>query len=695
MSQFIKGVLQTEFQVICAYDGEEGLRMALSREPDMIVTDLMMPRMSGDQMVVALRTQPRHLTETPILILSAKSDDALRVDLLKWGAQDYLTKPFLPDELLIRVRHLVQMKKAREQLEVVNAELAREIDHKSGALLDQQTLLEAICESTTDYICVKDVNGRFQYVNSALAHLLGRRAESILGKTLTDFFSPKMAAIITAKEKTILETGEPQSIEETLGIGGVRRHHLSTKGPLRNHRGEVIGLVCISHDITERKQAEERLDRLAHFDALTELPNRNLLYEHLRMSLSRANRRKQPLAVLFLDLDRLKVINDSLGHAMGDQLISAMASRLKDCVRGDDFVARVSGDEFIVIVEEIFDRDKLSSFAEKLLKSIARPFQLGDIEIFVTASVGISLYPQDGSEPERLIHCADLALASAKELGRNTYHYFTPVLDVDAKERLALQQDLRRAIDRNELVIYYQPKLDLKSGCLCGAEALIRWNHATLGFLPPADFIPIAEESGIIVQVDEWVMNEVCRQISVWQQAGLAAVPIAVNLSALQFRNHQLVNQIDAAITRNGIDPHCLECEITESVIMSRPAIAIEIIHSLKSKGVQISIDDFGTGYSSLGYLKRFPVDKLKIDKSFVGSISNNEEDIAIVRAILALAKAFDIKVIAEGVEDDDVLAFLTQEGCDEIQGYYYAKPMPCAEFEQMLATRSQRGVSP
>lgn len=686
MNQFIAGILQAEFQVVSAFNGEEGLTKALECKPDLIVTDLMMPKVSGDHLITSLRQQQAaHFANVPILIVSAKSDDALIIKLLRNGAQDCVKKPFLAEELLARARNLIQFKTAQAQLHALNEQLEQQIQQRTRDFFDQHRLLNAIVEGTDDAVFAKDLEGRYLLINEGGTRIIGRKAEEILGKTDTEFLSPDIAAAIQANDRKILQHEAIHSSEDVLEVQGIRRTYLTTRGPLRDYTDAIVGLVGIAHDITERKLTEERLKFLAHHDALTNLPNRTLLYDRMGMYFLAAERQSRKVGVLFLDLDKLKLVNDSLGHSVGDQLIVAVASRLKRCIRAVDTIARLSGDEFVLVLSELRNREEAADLAKKLLAEIAVPYKIGLHEIAVTATIGISLFPRDGNKPETLLHRADLALYSAKSMGRNTYQFYTHLMDDKAIDRLDLQQALLRAIEREEFVVHYQPKFELSTGRLCGAEALVRWNHPALGLLSPACFIPMAEETGQILQIDAWMLREVCRQNSAWQQRKFLKIPIAVNLSALQFCHRDFPQKVTDTLKNAGLDGRYLECELTESVVMSRPDLAIEIISKLKRLGIQFSIDDFGTGYSSLSYLKRFHVDKLKIDKSFMSDIACNQEDMAIVRAILSMAKSLNLKVVAEGVEDEDARQFLMREQCDEAQGYYYSKPLAVVEFERIV----------
>ena len=429
-----------------------------------------------------------------------------------------------------------------------------------------------------------------------------------------------------------------------------------------------------------RKRAEERLSYLAHHDALTNLPNRMLFIDRLGQALSRAPWHKRLAAVLFLDLDHFKRINDTLGHTMGDLLLKEVAKRLAQCSRQGDTVARMGGDEFTIILADIAHAQDVPKVAQKIIDIFSKRFVVGDHEIFITTSVGISLYPDDGEDPEALLKNADAAMYRAKEIGRNTYQYFSIDMNTKASERLALETDLRHALEREEFLVHYQPQVDLNTGQIIGMEALVRWQHPDLGLVPPAKFIPLAEDTGLIAPIGEWVLRTACAQNKAWQTAGLPPIRVGVNLSARQFQCQNLVEMIVRILKETGLDPTYLELELTESVLMQNTEAIIATLCELDAMGINISIDDFGTGYSSLSYLKRFPINRLKIDQSFVRDITTDPDDAAIVTAIITLAHSLKLKVIAEAVETEEQLAFLRSLNCDEMQGYLFSRPLPMDE---------------
>ena len=411
------------------------------------------------------------------------------------------------------------------------------------------------------------------------------------------------------------------------------------------------------------------------------MPNRLLAQDRFQQAVAFADRAQSRIAVLFLDLDNFKTINDSLGHAFGDGLIKHVAARLKDCVRETDTVSRQGGDEFLILLPNLSDSDATAPILVKMMDRLLEPCFIDGQELNTSVSVGVSIYPDDGSDFDTLMKKADMAMYRAKDAGRNTYRFFDAQMNVEAIEQLSMRNGLRRALERREFVLHYQPQIDLRSGVMIGAEALIRWHHPEYGMIPPARFITIAEDSGLIVPIGEWVLREACRQAAIWRDAGLSDFVVAVNLSAVQFKRGDLEQSVINALEESGIDPSLVELELTESILINNTESILATVKRLKHLGLKLSIDDFGTGYSSLSYLKRFEVDKLKVDQSFVRDLATDPEDAAIVRAIIQMAHSLGLTTIAEGVEDEKVLAQLRFFGCDEAQGYFFARPMPAAEL--------------
>ncbi|MEW6324978.1 MAG: EAL domain-containing protein [Nitrospirota bacterium] len=473
--------------------------------------------------------------------------------------------------------------------------------------------------------------------------------------------------------------------DEAIAINAVQQgaQDYLIKGRIDSHL-----LVRALRYAIERKRLEQRLLFLANHDNLTNLPNRLLMADRLHQALSRAPWRKRTLAVLLLDLDHFKRINDTLGHTVGDHLLQAVAKRLGECLRDGDTVARLGGDEFAILLLDMASAQDVPVVVQKILEAFGKPFVVKEQEIFVTTSIGVSLYPNDGKDTETLLKHADIAMYRAKELGRNNYQLFSPEINVMALERLALETDLRRALERNELSLHYQPRVDLATRRINGMEALLRWHHPTRGAIPPGTFIPIAEQTGLILPIGQWVLRAACAQNKAWQEAGLPQIRVSVNVSTRQFHQQRLAQLVADALNQARLEPRFLELELTES-LMEEAEETIKTLRVLKFMGIELSIDDFGTGYSSLSYLKRFPVDRLKIDQSFMRDLTTDRDNVAIVTAVIALARTMNLTVLAEGVETDEQMELLRGLRCDEGQGYLFCRPLPPDEAARALSRGS------
>jgi diguanylate cyclase (GGDEF)-like protein len=557
-------------------------------------------------------------------------------------------------------------------------------------LREQKLLLDAALENMSQGLCMFDATGCATLFNERYVQMMGSSSAWLQGRSLLDLFKMQKAAGEFA--------GDPEelfaSVMADVGAGksSTKTVELATGRVLRvtEHPKQGGGWVATFEDITEWQKAQAKISHMARHDPLTNLPNRTLFRERLQEALRHAKRNDR-IAVLCLDLDHFKGINDSLGHPVGDDLLKQVAARLTGCVRENDTVARLGGDEFAIVqLAEESVASPAAALASRLVEAIGAPYEIQGHQIVIGLSVGISVPPDDGSDPDQLLKNADMALYRAKADGRGTFRFFEAGMDARAQARRLLEVDLRAAISRNEFVIYYQPIRDLDANRVVGFEALVRWNHPLRGMIAPLNFIPLAEETGLIIPLGEWVLRTACREAAGWSQD----VCVAVNLSPAQFRNRNLVPSVVSALTASGLAASRLELEITESVLLQDSEATLATLHKLRALGIRISMDDFGTGYSSLSYLRSFPFDKIKIDRSFVSELASREDSMAIVRAVTGLGKSLGISTTAEGVETDEQLALLRREGCTEVQGYLFSPPRPAADVEKMLSKGHPRIVA-
>ncbi len=554
----------------------------------------------------------------------------------------------------------------------------RALMNAMAALHQNENRLQVVIENAADGILSVALDGTIESANPA--------AERIFGLSqITGMNFSKLAP--ESHSSTLKNMLSHRGKSETVGL-----HSDGSSLPIELDISEAmmdkrLTLIVIVRDISERKKAEQKLSFLANFDSLTGLPNRSLFRDRLAQAVNRADRQEHLVALLFLDLDRFKTINDSLGHTSGDNLLLQVAHRLKSVLRKCDTVARLGGDEFTLILEDISHIDVVSGLANKILDIFSEPFVLDNQELYISTSIGITLYPFDETDIDNLIKDADTAMYHAKAMGRNNYQFYTQEINKKDNDRLTLETDLRKALDRDEFQLHFQPKINLKNGKVVGVEALLRWkNHPNVS---PAAYIPLLEETGLIIPVGEWVLRTACNQIRAWQAEKLPALHIAVNLSVRQFSQKDLIDTISRILKETGLEPHLLELEITESLLMDNKESNIAILTNIKNMGVRISMDDFGTGYSSLSYLKRFPIHTLKIDQSFVKGITANADDAAIAGAIINLAHSLRLNVVAEGVETQEQHDFLLQNGCNQAQGYLISRPLPAVAFEKWLNARN------
>jgi diguanylate cyclase (GGDEF)-like protein/PAS domain S-box-containing protein len=661
-------------------DTPEALRAALADGRwDIVISDYSMPEFSGLQ---ALEITRLHDADLPFIIVSGNIGEDVAVGAMRAGAQDYLLK-----SNLTRLVPTI----ARELDEAASRRHGKETEE---ALHQNKERLNSILGSLGDIVWSIGLPGlRMDYLNDA--------AEAIYGRPVADIFQSEAAwlTLVHPEDRERMRhyvgntvAGGSNSAEyRIVRPDGEIRWLFDRSRVITGESGRKLRVDGLASDITQFKQQQEQLYKAAHHDALTGLPNRSLMQERLQRALARHERGGEALAVLFIDIDRFKTINDSLGHKVGDMVLCEVARRLEQSLRVDDIVARLGGDEFVVILPHLAHDGSVAGVAQKLNQAIAPPIRTDDNPIHCTASIGISLFPRDGDSVEAMLKNADTAMYEAKRAGRNTFRYYSASMNAAAGRQLKLENALRGALERNELSVHYQPQLDFeRSNAICGFEALLRWNSAELGAISPAEFIPIAEETGLIVPIGEWVLLQACRQAKQWVETFDANLRVAVNLSARQFSQSRLPQVVTDALKESGLPARNLELEVTESLIMQDIELSTRTLHELKAMGITLAVDDFGTGYSSLAYLKRFPLDILKIDKSFVAEIISNPDDAAICSSIIAMAHSLRLKVVAEGVENAQQFGFLAQQHCDRAQGYHFSRPVDAAAAGELM----RRGMS-
>lgn len=559
--------------------------------------------------------------------------------------------------------------------------------HKNAE--QEHRLATTIFETSSEGIMITDTEGRILSVNPAFSEITGYSPAEAVGQTPRMLRSNRQSSEFYQQMwRALNHTGHWQGEIWNRRCNGQAYLEWLSIHRINDDYGNTVRYVAVFHDLTELRRKDEHIQHLAFHDALTGLPNRELLLERVQLALNRSCRDGRRLSVTFIDLDRFKGVNDALGHNVGDSLLQQVAERLRSRLRNTDTVARVGGDEFLVLMENLSSPRQCAIKAQQLLDEIAQPVSLPGYELEISASMGTAFYPEDGNQPLELMKRADMAMYAAKDAGGNTYRFFREEMLQRTERRLTLEIDLRRALSQNELELHYQPKIDLTSGLLIGVEALLRWRHPVEGLQPPAEFIPLAEESNLICDIGNWVLQEACRQGAQWCKQG-RQIPIAVNISARQLETGELPQQVIGLLKSSGLRPSLLELELTESALMANPEAVSDLLEQLRQAGVRVAVDDFGTGYSSLAYLRRLPLDILKIDRSFVQDAIDNDEDAQIIKTILALGKSLKLEVVAEGVETEHQARLLRRLGCDRGQGYLYGRPMPPKQFDRWLGMAS------
>jgi len=665
-------------QVEAVFTAQEALARLppeVEQGPDVLLLDFKLPGMNALDVVREVRHE-RHL-DVPIIVITGHGDETSAAQTLKLGAADYLVKQ---EDLLQRLPVAIE-----------NAWYRAQLERERSALRESEERFRQMAESIGDAFFLSDPKRRVAlYVSPAFERIWRMPVSEVYADWrawLAHVHEDDRAAVRAHMDD--LQQSELE-LEFRVCPPGYEMCYVQMRVfVVRDGQGRFVRRAGVMQDVTERKAQEARIEHLAYHDSLTGLPNRTMLMDRLARALSQAQRLEQQVAVLFIDLDRFKLVNDSLGHPIGDQLLQEIARRLRAALRDGDTVARVGGDEFQVVVCNVGGSTGAARIAEKLMRALGEPFTLEGQELHVTASLGLSLYPRDGDSGELLLKYADIALYEAKGEGRNAYRFFSPEMNAQAHGRLRLENDLRRAVERHELELHYQPQLDLATGEVCAVEALVRWRHPVRGLVLPNAFIPMAEETGLVLGIGEWVLNEACRQVAQWQREGVAnnitPLRVAVNISTRQLQRAGLDAAVRRALSLSGLPAECLELEITESSVMLDPLHAQSVLQSLRDLGVLLSIDDFGTGYSSLAYLKRLPLDRLKIDRSFIGGIPTDSDDAAIVETIIVMTHKLGLRVIAEGVETLEQRLQLVSQGCDEMQGFLLAHPVPAEDLPPLL----------
>ncbi|AEG50201.1 response regulator receiver modulated diguanylate cyclase/phosphodiesterase with PAS/PAC sensor(s) [Sphingobium chlorophenolicum L-1] len=661
--------------VSVAQGGEEALKRAQFIQPDLILLDVMMPGIDGFETCRRLKANEA-TREIPVIFMTALDDIHDKVAAFAAGGVDYVSKPFQVEELLARVITHLELRSARQRL------------------IESELRYRRLFETASDGIVLLDrESGRITDVNPALSEMINLSPSQLLGRTFgeTEPFSnnPSCKRVLDELrhrdhvwfEDWILETGRGTSVNVEVN-GSVYKAATTTV------------IQCNLRDITDRKEAEARIRYMALHDALTGLPNRTLFEDRLDNAIAQARRHHGQVAVLMLDLDRFKNINDSLGHHVGDELLEQVAARLRACLRESDTAARLGGDEFAIILPEIASIEDAEIVAKRILEVLQEPFHVEQHELNIGGSIGIARYPDDGTDHGTLLRAADAAMYDAKAQGRGMYRFFSPELNEAAQLRHMLVNDVRHARQRGEFLLYYQPQLSLASHQISGVEALLRWDHPKHGIISPALFIPLLEELGLMSDVGEWVLRTACRQNAEWQAQGLPPMRTAVNLSAQQFYRGNIVKTVARVLEESGLEPKWLELELTETLTLDESETTIEIMNGLKNLGVGLTLDDFGTGWSSLSYLRRFPLDRIKIDRSFMRDVTTHENAAAVVHSILNLAQSLGLTCIAEGVETAEQLQYLKQQLCSEMQGFFFSHPLPAAEMPTLLRAATLAGLS-
>jgi diguanylate cyclase (GGDEF)-like protein/PAS domain S-box-containing protein len=660
------------FETIAVSDGNTAIAIFSALHPDLVLLDLVMPGMDGFATCQHLRTLPGGLY-TPILMITGMDDPESIHNAFEAGATDFISKPVLPGLLAYRIRYMLRA--SRSIAEIKRAE-------------DRLILLKEAVDCLPLGITITEVDGRIIYTNPAEALMHGTTPGELIGRPARDFGPVHLRN--PSPGKWLSSSGVWRRESMNIRSNGEEFPVQLLSIAVRNPEGECLGVVTTCEDITQRKEAEEKIHNLAYYDLLTGLPNRGTFLERLHQALALSQRQGHQVGLLFLDLDSFKDVNDTQGHDFGDRLLKAVSDRIVGVKRESDTLARFGGDEFVIVLNSIEGRESAAAATERILSVFATPFELDGQLLYTTASTGIALYPDDAADADDLFRCADTAMYHAKNEARGSYRFFSIEMNQLILRRVALENGLRQGLEKNEFFLHYQPQWDLHTGQMVGVEALVRWHNHEFGILQPAEFIPLVEKTGLILPLGEWILHTACVQARIWNQNGQRRLRVAINISGRQFRQADFLEMTERIIRETGVDPAVLEFEFTESVIMEKADRTIQVLRALKNMGIHLSIDDFGTGYSSLSYLKHFPIDRIKIDRSFISDIKKSPDDAAIVEAIISLCHSLNLKVMAEGVETAEQMHFLTARNCSEMQGFLLARPMAASDITGSLTSRYQ-----
>lgn len=670
-----------------AIGGREAIVCLDQKDYDLVLLDLQMPYVNGHDVMQHIKQQN---IDTYVIIVSGETSFEAARDACSQGAYNFLRKPYATDELMITIKNALKEKTLEKQNKLMNDQLR-----------ESERLHRYLVNTSPDIIYILDPEGKFTFINERIESLLGYSYKELIGKHYSKLvhqndsevaryvFNERRVGDRASRNVEIRlmckDDNTPRFFEtRTLPI------ELSSMGIYKNgdkpKKKTYLGTYGVARDITERKMAEETINFQAYHDLLTNLPNRALLRDRLSLAITQAKREEEMLAILFLDLDRFKNINDSLGHVIGDELLQQVSTRLKSCVREGDTLARFGGDEFTLLLPKIAKgQEDVTKVAEKINHVLKDSFVIDDNELYVSASIGISIYPRDGSNMDSLIKHADIAMYHVKDKGKNGYQFYSDDMTTPYFKNLSLDTGIHNALDNNEFHLLYQPQINIKSGEIVGVEALLRWEHPEHGPITPAEFIPFAEETGMIIEIGNWVLRNACRELKRWRDAGLPEIRMSINMSARQLAEKSIVKDISLILKDYNIPGHCLEIEITENTIMSEMDTVIYKLKELSNRGINVAIDDFGTGYSSLSYLHKLPIQTLKIDRAFIKELNMKNTGNSIINTIVAMAKGLNLNVIAEGVETQQQLDYLQEIDCHEAQGFLFGKPLAADVITQIL----------